>query len=392
MIKRYTMLNYIPKKLDVETKVNPARVCGKLHDKKSLVACIISRSFRREDNIIFSYLNEQNITNYKLIFFKPQFEISKKQAFFDRNFSAFIKKFSDYYIFYSKSEILKFLKKNNIKNVITDFNPLFKIGLSSVELDTFNILPARFISNHKEYNAQTLRRKIYMNIADFLTDLDNYEYTEAIGCLNDFLKNKLYRYAEDRNRYYVTSGLSKYLNWGFISPQRIALEVLKSNVDDMNKEAFLEELIVRRELSSNFCLYAKNYRSYADIPSWAYSSIKSHSNDLRVYNYSLKEFEEAKTANPIWNKIQTKLIEDGIIHPYLRMFWAKKIMEWTASYESALEIAIYLNDKYAYDAPSCNGYTGILWALGGLHDRPFRDMPVTGKVRRMSEKNVKNMI
>lgn len=92
------------------------------------------------------------------------------------------------------------------------------------------------------------------------------------------------------------------------------------------------------------------------------------------------------------NKIQQSLVNTGSIHPYLRMFWAKKILEWSPEPEEALRTAIYLNDKYAYDAPSENGYTAILWSIGGLHDRAFRDMPVTGKIRRMGEKKIKNML
>ena len=190
----------------------------------------------------------------------------------------------------------------------------------------------------------------------------------------------------------MTSRLSRYFNWGFLSPQRAAIEVLKSDTDSVNKEAFLEELIVRRELSSNFCLYAKNYKGFDDIPDWALMSLRAHGSDLRIHNYSREEFENAQTADENWNKIQQSLVNTGSIHPYLRMFWAKKILEWSPEPEEALRTAIYLNDKYAYDAPSENGYTAILWSIGGLHDRAFRDMPVTGKIRRMGEKKIKNML
>ena len=64
-------------------------------------------------------------------------------------------------------------------------------------------------------------------------------------------------------------------------------------------------------------------------------------------------------------------------------------MEWTQSPIQALKLAIYLNDKYAYDAPSSNGYGGILWAIGGLHDRAFTDYPVTGKIRRMTYDSIR---
>ena len=103
----------------------------------------------------------------------------------------------------------------------------------------------------------------------------------------------------------------------------------------------------------------------------------------------MKELESAKTHDKLWNATQNQLKSEGIIHGYLRMYWTKKILEWTISANNALKIAIYLNDRYAYDASSANGYVGILWAIGGLHDRAFADYPVTGKIRRMTYESMK---
>ena len=114
-----------------------------------------------------------------------------------------------------------------------------------------------------------------------------------------------------------------------------------------------------------------------------------HENDLRVYNYKLTDFENAKTHDRLWNAAQIQLINDGGIHGYLRMYWAKKILEWSQSPQTALDIAICLNDKYSYDSPSPSGYAGILWAIGALHDRAFRNFPVTGKIRRMTYDSLK---
>ena len=165
--------------------------------------------------------------------------------------------------------------------------------------------------------------------------------------------------------------------------------LLRSGASAENKEAFLEELIVRKELADNFCLYNKQFKSLKGIPSWAKNSLESHREDFRPYIYTMEELESAKTHDKLWNAIQNQLMRDGIIHGYLRMYWAKKILEWTISADVALKIAIYLNDKYAYDAPSANGYVGILWAIGGLHDRAFTDYPVTGKIRRMAYNAIK---
>ncbi len=118
-------------------------------------------------------------------------------------------------------------------------------------------------------------------------------------------------------------------------------------------------------------------------------SLNNHKSDIRPYIYSIKELEKAKTHDKLWNATQIQLMREGIIHGYLRMYWAKKILEWTFQPKEALKTAIYLNDKYAYDSPSANGYVGILWAIGGLHDRAFNDYPVTGKIRRMTYNSIK---
>ena len=147
---------------------------------------------------------------------------------------------------------------------------------------------------------------------------------------------------------------------------------------------FLEELIVRKELADNYCLYNKNYKSIKGAPDWAVTSLNEHINDFRFIQYSPKELEFAKTKDIIWNAAQKELTQTGKIHGYIRMYWAKKLLEWTETPQEALDIAIYLNDKYAFDAPSPNGYVGILWAIAGLHDRPFTDRPISGKIRMMS--------
>ena len=208
-----------------------------------------------------------------------------------------------------------------------------KADCKIIEIDGHNIVPARFISDKQEYNAATLRRKIYYHICPFLTEFDNLANikVEADFVLEDFIKNKLPYYAESKNNpsKNVLSGLSKYLNLGFISAQRVALEVIKSDAADINKEAYLEELIVRKELADNFCLYAKNFKDFSGIPGWAKNSLDYHKDDLRPYLYLLQELENAKTHDELWNASQNQLRNEGVIHGYLRMYWAKKILEWT---------------------------------------------------------------
>jgi len=286
--------------------------------------------------------------------------------------------------------------------LILDFNPILNrdwikyLNCKIYEIDSHNILPTRYASEEKEYSAATFRRKIYYGIYPFLTNYSNFiEYqSEADLVLEDFIQNKLERYAEDRNNpnKNVLSNLSKYLNLGFISSQRIAIDVIKSKVPEINKEVFLEELIVRKELADNFCHYCKDYKSLNCAYAWARNSLINHSQDLRKYIYSKNQLEKGETHDRLWNATQQQLIQEGTIHGYLRMYWAKKIMEWSLSAKEALETGIYLNDKYGYDAPSSNGYVGLLWAIAGIHDRAFMDFEVTGKIRRMSYNSLKKKI
>jgi len=279
--------------------------------------------------------------------------------------------------------------------IVFDFNPvnlhlrqLYESKCACYEVDSHNIVPSRFVSDKQEYSAATIRRKIYGQISNFLTEYPyKFEFIKggAYEKLSDFLENKLNYYAEFKNNPLsdVTSNLSPYLHFGFISSQRIALEVLKTNASRENKESFLEELIVRKELADNFCLFRCDFKTLKCLSSWAQESLEVHKHDLRTYCYDLKEFEYAKTHDALWNKIQDKLLKTGRIHGYLRMYWAKKILEWSISPEEALKIAIYLNDTYALDGMDSNGYVGILWSIGGVHDRAFTNRLVTGKIRNM---------
>lgn len=294
---------------------------------------------------------------------------------------------------------LAIIKTINPSLLIIDFNPILKrtwlknVDFKVIEIDGHNIVPARYVSDKHEYSAATIRAKIYHNIYPFLSEFKAFgdEKVEADFVLKDFIKNKLPYYVQFKNHpsKNIISGLSKYLNLGFISSQRVAIDVIKSMASAENKEAFLEELIVRKELADNFCLYNKRFKSFKGIPSWAKNSLECHKEDFRPYIYTMEELESATTHDNLWNATQNQLKREGIIHGYLRMYWAKKILEWTISADVALKIAIYLNDKYAYDAPSANGYVGILWAIGGLHDRAFTDYPVTGKIRRMTYQSIK---
>ena len=183
------------------------------------------------------------------------------------------------------------------------------------------------------------------------------------------------------------SGLSPYLHFGQISAQRIALEVLKRMKD---AGAFLEELIVRKELSDNFCYYNQHYDDMQGFPAWAKTSLSEHEKDRREYLYTLQELERARTHDDLWNAAQQEMLQTGKMHGYMRMYWAKKILEWTESPVAAQAAAIYLNDRYELDGRDPNGYTGIAWSLGGVHDRAWKERAIFGKVRYMSYNGAKS--
>ncbi len=201
--------------------------------------------------------------------------------------------------------------------------------------------------------------------------------------LSDFLSRRLHRYDSDRNDPTLDgqSNLSPYLHFGQISAQRAAIQALAGTADTTS---FLEELVVRRELAENFCYYNPNYDSVAGFPDWAKETLRSHERDRREYLYSILELEAARTHDDLWNAAQKEMQCLGKMHGYLRMYWAKKILEWTKSPADAMRIAIYLNDRYELDGRDPNGYTGIAWSIGGVHDRAWKEREIFGKVRYMS--------
>ena len=405
-IVKNTLLNYIPQNFEVENTVNPVRVFD-FNNKpiqKGEIVYLCEREIRVKDNFALQFaLQKSKELNLplKIIHPKINYEHLPKEKFIIRQLIQVQQNFTKLNLDFEIIDTtpLAIIKTINPSLLIIDFNPILKrtwlknVDFKVIEIDGHNIVPARYVSDKQEYSAATIRTKIYHNIYPFLSEFKAFgdEKVEADFVLKDFIKNKLPYYAQFKNHpsKNILSGLSKYLNLGFISSQRVALDVIKSMASAENKEAFLEELIVRKELADNFCLYNKRFKSLKGIPSWAKNSLESHREDFKPYIYTMEEFESAKTHDKLWNATQNQLIREGIIHGYLRMYWAKKILEWTISADVAFKIAIYLNDKYAYDAPSANGYVGILWAIAGLHDRAFVDYPITGKIRRMTYDSLK---
>jgi deoxyribodipyrimidine photo-lyase len=189
-----------------------------------------------------------------------------------------------------------------------------------------------------------------------------------------------------------TSQLSAYLHYGQISAQRVAWELKHCALYAADRESidkYLDELITWRELSTNFVKYNASYASLNGAPEWAQKSLALHQEDERDYLYTREEFENALTHDDLWNAAQHEMVKSGRMHGYLRMYWAKKILEWSPSAVEAVATSIYLNDKYELDGRDPNGYAGILWAIAGLHDRPWFERDVYGQIRYMNYNGAK---
>jgi deoxyribodipyrimidine photo-lyase len=168
-----------------------------------------------------------------------------------------------------------------------------------------------------------------------------------------------------------------------ISPKKVITKVKQTNHE--NAALFIEEALIRRELAENYCFYNKHYTNLEKGAwPWAVKTLLEHVNDPREYVYTLEEFEQAKTHEPLWNYCQETVVNTGYLHSYLRMYWAKMVLYWSRHPQDAINILVYLNDTYMLDGRDPNGYTGIMWSVAGVHDRPWFTKPITGLVRSMS--------
>ena len=211
---------------------------------------------------------------------------------------------------------------------------------------------------------------------------------EAKRRLSDFLKNKLDRFADLRNdptADYV-SNMSPYLHFGQISPLYIALEVSKTF--SAGKDTYLEELIVRRELSYNFVFYNDHYDTFECLEPWAKKTLNLHRSDKREYVYTFEQFGKARTHDPYWNAAQKEMVIIGKMHGYMRMYWGKKILEWSKSPQAGFEIALHLNNKYELDGRGPNAFAGVAWCFG-KHDRAWGERTIFGKIRYMNAAGLK---
>jgi deoxyribodipyrimidine photo-lyase len=211
----------------------------------------------------------------------------------------------------------------------------------------------------------------------------------GLQMLESFCTSRLKGFAEKRNNpnESVSSNLSPWLHFGQVSAQRAALQVhALSKTHSESVKGFIEESVIRRELADNYCFYNPNYDNIKGAASWAQETLTTHAKDKREYLYSEEKLESGIIHDPLWNAAQLQMVREGKMHGFLRMYWAKKILEWTGSPEEALRIAIRLNDRYELDGRDPNGYVGCMWSICGIHDQGWGERAVFGKIRYMNYK------
>jgi deoxyribodipyrimidine photo-lyase len=336
---------------------------------------------------------------------------------------------------YPKNNLLAFCDEVKACMVIGDENPMrqpegwrksaaekLRIPFWTVDADV--VVPVKLFEK-EEYAARTIRPKIHRLLDVFLQPVSKprayYQFKrkpesvpieaakilaslpfdrsvqpvtyfkggsqEATKRLRSFIKKRLASYHIDRNfpELDATSSLSAYLHFGHISPVTVALAVKDADAPQEARDAYLEELIVRRELAINFVAHNPAYDRLQGVPNWAQKTLAEGADDIRPHLYTASQLESAATADELWNASQIEMMVTGKMQGYLRMYWAKKILEWTQTPEEAFDVALRLNDKYELDGRDPNGYTGIAWAIGGKHDRPWAPRrAVFGLVRYMS--------
>lgn len=300
-------------------------------------------------------------------------------------------------------------------------------GCHVVRVESNVVVPVELASGKREVAARTLRPKIRRHLDEFLVELlpteieqdslglevedmvdlsdidavlDAMDIDKSVEPLRhlytggltaakekfeEFVENRLGQYAGHRDQPQTSyvSHMSKYLHYGHISPVYLALRVREASAPEEDIATYLEELIVRRELTINFCFYTPDYDSFSCIPDWARETLEVHARDEREHLYDREQLEGAETHDPYWNAAMREAIHTGYVHNHMRMYWGKKILEWSATPEEAHETTIYLMDKYFLDGRDANTYANIAWVYG-QHDRGFAERPVFGKVRYMS--------
>ncbi|MCA3748522.1 MAG: deoxyribodipyrimidine photo-lyase [Rubrobacter sp.] len=307
-------------------------------------------------------------------------------------------------------------------------NVASEAGCGVVQVESDVVVPVEVASDRREYAARTFRPRIGHHLDRFLVGLrttplrrpsaaaglldgvdlsdpgrvlEEMDLDRGVGPVGHlypggsraarrlarrFFGEGLAGYAAGRSQPHAgrVSHMSKYLHFGHISPVYLALETRSSGAPEEDVRSFLEELIVRRELAVNFVYHTRNYDSYSCLPGWARQTLGEHGDDPREHVYTPRQLEEACTHDPYWNAAMVEMRSTGYLHNHMRMYWGKRILGWTRSPQQAYRTALYLNNKYFLDGRDPNSYANVAWIFG-LHDRPWKERPVFGKVRYMSK-------
>ena len=261
-----------------------------------------------------------------------------------------------------------------------------------VQVEADVVVPVAQASRKAEWSAATLRPKILF-LRDAIIDAGippvpgvRGGTSTARALLAKFVREKLPFYGAERNDPSLEgqSGLSPYLHFGQVSPVTIARAVRgASHAPESAREGFLEQLVVRRELACNFAACAESPHVFACLPAWARKTLAAHARDPRPRLYDERQLEECATHDPYWNAAMSEMKVTGRLHGYMRMYWGKKILEWSASPAAAFATALRLNNRYFLDGRDPNSFAGVAWCFG-KHDQAWGERPVFGKVRYMN--------
>ena len=322
-----------------------------------------------------------------------------------------------------------------------------KYAMPILEIDTDLIVPVAVASDKAEYAARTIRPKLWRYYADYdhapirnqiqckwtkkqletihSTDITqellchDYKairqslnldesvipskiyhggYKNAVDILEDFFETRLNGYKDSSPVKRNTSRIGMYLHFGQISSldvmkrlyQYISLQRKQNKtVDQESVDGFIEQLFIRRELAYNYVYYVDGYDCFEGMTDkWAYQTMAMHKTDVREYIYTLDELIAAKTHDIYWNDAMNEMVKTGYMHNYMRMYWGKKIIEWSPTYEEAYKRLIYLNNRFFIDGRDANGYAGVAWCFG-KHDHGWKERPVFGKLRYMNANGLK---
>ncbi|MCA9838961.1 MAG: deoxyribodipyrimidine photo-lyase [Trueperaceae bacterium] len=306
-----------------------------------------------------------------------------------------------------------------------------RLNCQLIQVEDNVVVPVELASNKAEYGARTLRPKLQKHVDHFLLELRtsavkhsslelevesldlknpgelcaslklNREVAgvsnffsggtrQAKTSLHQFLEQNFDSYADNRNQPQTsdTSYMAMYLHFGQISPIYIALKAKEAKSKGKNIESFLEELIVRRELAMNFTHFNDTYDDYSVLPDWAKKTLNEHKKDKRDPHYSLEQLEKAQTHDPYWNAAMKEMRFTGYMHNYMRMYWGKKLLEWSPDPEEGFKRTLFLNNKYFLDGRDPNSFTGVAWCYG-QHDRAWQERAIFGKIRYMNANGLK---